>query len=56
MGEVELKVHDDGSMTLNNAAVQRLMDYGLLHYIDGGWLLSNKWPTTNTRQALKDTD
>lgn len=29
-----------GSLTLDNASVQRLMDYGLLHYTDEGWVVS----------------
>lgn len=27
----------DGSVTLDNASVQRLLDYGLLHFEDGRW-------------------
>lgn len=38
---------DDGSLTLDNASVQRLMDYGLLHYTDNGWYVG-RWPKTNT--------
>lgn len=39
--------HEDGSLTLCNAAVQRLLDYGILHYTDEGYYVG-KWPGTNT--------
>lgn len=26
-----------GSLTLDNKSVQRLFDYGVLHYVDGRW-------------------
>lgn len=29
-----------GSLTLDSSSVQRLMDYGLLHYTDAGWTVS----------------
>lgn len=38
--------HEDGSMTIDNASVQRLMDYNLLHYTDEGWFVG-RWPRTN---------
>lgn len=41
------KAHSDGSMTIDNASVQRLLDYGLLHYTDEGWFVG-RWPKTNT--------
>lgn len=44
-------VHDDGSLTLCNAAVQRLLDYGVLHYTDEG-IYVGKWPETNTPSRL----
>ena len=32
----------NGSLTLDGASVQRLMDYGLLHYTSRGWIVG-KW-------------
>ena len=60
MGNEELRkqlniAHDDGSLTLCNAAVQRLLDYGVLHYTDEGFYVG-KWPETNTpSRALTDS-
>lgn len=42
-----LATSPDGSITLDNASVQRLMDYGLLHYTDEGWYVGRE-PKTNT--------
>jgi hypothetical protein len=36
------KAHPDGSMTIDNASVQRLLDYGLLHFTDAGWVIG-RW-------------
>jgi hypothetical protein len=44
------RAHEDGSMTIDNASVQRLMDYGLLHYTDVGWFVG-MWPSTNSPNA-----
>jgi hypothetical protein len=30
---------EEGSLTIDNASVQRLMDYGLLHFTDNGWVV-----------------
>jgi hypothetical protein len=38
-----IRAHEDGSMTLDNPSVQRLMDLGVLHYTEEGWHIS-KWP------------
>jgi hypothetical protein len=46
-------VHADGSMTIDNASVQRLMDYGLLHYTDEG-VFVGRWPNTNTSLAAEE--
>lgn len=47
MGEVEAvaRANNDGSLTLDNASVQRLMDYGLLHFTDAGWTVG-PWPAS----------
>jgi hypothetical protein len=55
-----LNAHADGSLTLDNASVQRLLDYGVLHYTNDGWVVSN-WPENNEARtdpspALGDVD
>lgn len=40
----------DGSLTIDNASVQRLLDYGLLHYTDEGFYIG-PWPGTNRPSA-----
>jgi hypothetical protein len=38
MAQARLKA--EGSLTLDNASVQRLLDYGLLHYDDNRWVVA----------------
>jgi hypothetical protein len=45
-----LRAHSDGSLTLDNKSVQRLMDYGLLHCVDDGWRIG-PWPESNAAQG-----
>jgi Lar family restriction alleviation protein len=51
----DVRVHSDGSLTLGNASVQRLLDYGVLHYTNAGWVVSN-WPANNHGASLSSTD
>jgi hypothetical protein len=34
----------EGSLTLDNASVQRLLDYGILHFGDHGWYVARPTP------------
>jgi len=47
--------HDDGSLTIDNASVQRLMDYGLLHRLDTGWYVG-AWPQSNKSHTVAPAD
>jgi hypothetical protein len=44
------QTHEDGSLTIDNASVQRLMEYGFLHFTDEGFYVG-PWPKTNDPSA-----